>query len=190
MDTKECKLSFYHGDDKRDSREIKISMRFQFRNGCSKTRLVKIDTGASTIAMPASFFGFYDEEEFCRTNNCEKNIMVGIRKDAPTVYYRYIVEKIRLGTFELMEFPVQITFNTGVESCLIGMTLLRLFNIEINNEYKTIAFKATNKTIEMLDNNSSFRDIDNEIFETYVDFSDLEAKANYLYRKLNGENLI
>lgn len=77
-----------------------------------------------------------------------------------------------------------ITFDTRTSSVLLGMSFLKLFNILIDNENKTVTFIETDKTAELLEWDLPLYDIKDNVD---VQLNSLDIEANYINKKINKE---
>lgn len=163
-------FSYYYGNDYADSFKIYLPLIITDRNRVSRLQGV-IDTGAGTFTTTAKSLGIYEtEQEFTNKYNLKPIMHRGIHNAAIVRYYRYIVDEIQLGEFKLKNFPIHITFNDNVTVTLVGMSFLRLFNLEIRPDYKTISFEVTEELRGRLLHRNDFSNIDRVKIETFIDF--------------------
>ena len=184
-------FSYYYGNDYNDA--YRINLPFNVSVGNNKYVNIQgiIDTGASAFTSTAYALGIQlSEQEFVNKYKLKPIARTGINSSAPVIYYRYIVDEIRLGKFNFRNFPVYITFNKRVTVTLVGMSFLRLINISIKPEYKTILFEANEELKTRWKNNQGFNNIDKVNIETFIDFGLEEdigiLEANRIY-KLSSE---
>ena len=145
----------------------------------------KLDTGASEVVLTARKLGLeMTEDEYVKAYNPEFTLRNGIVKDQKVKYYIHYVDAIILGDIEIKNFPVLITFDTRTSSVLLGMSFLKLFNILIDNENKTVTFIETDKTAELLEWDLPLYDIKDNVD---VQLNSLDIEANYINKKINKE---
>lgn len=176
-------FSYYYGNDRLDSKQIILDLVLSDRLLDTEVKVqFKVDTGAVDIAFNASVLEINQtEEQFISTHDVVKVQRFGIARNVPLTYYRYIMPIIKFGSFILHNFPVYITFNEVGKSKLIGMSLLRLFKISIQPEYKSIEFTETEELARYTHNNKSMHNIDRVEPETYIDFGEETLiEANYI----------
>ena len=175
--------------NKRSDKEINIFIKMLINNlditEDSFPIHFKLDTGASEVVLTARKLGLeMTEDEYVKAYNPEFTLRNGIVKDQKVKYYIHYVDAIILGDIEIKNFPVLITFDTRTSSVLLGMSFLKLFNILIDNENKTVTFIETDKTAELLEWDLPLYDIKDNVD---VQLNSLDIEANYINKKINKE---
>lgn len=192
MSKRKYKASFGVWDtdkNKRSDKEINIFIKMLINNlditEDSFPIHFKLDTGASEVVLTARKLGLeMTEDEYVKAYNPEFTLRNGIVKDQKVKYYIHYVDAIILGDIEIKNFPVLITFDTRTSSVLLGMSFLKLFNILIDNENKTVTFIETDKTAELLEWDLPLYDIKDNVD---VQLNSLDIEANYINKKINKE---
>ena len=134
---------------------------------------ILLDTGASGVTMPAHLIDIkLSETEFVSRFNPIETYRNGIVSDAMIKYYLIEIERIVLGSFILHNVPVYITFAKNVNSKLLGMSLLRFFDITIRPEFRQVKLKETDTLIKYLKEHGSLTGSDSFVFDTYVDLKE------------------
>lgn len=192
MSKRKYKASFGVWDtdkNKRSDKEINIFIKMLINNlditEDSFPIHFKLDTGASEVVLTARKLGLeMTEDEYVKAYNPEFTLRNGIVKDQKVKYYIHYVDAIILGDIEIKNFPVLITFDTRTSSVLLGMSFLKLFNILIDNENKTVTFIETDKTAELLEWDLPLYDIKDNVD---IQLNSLDIEANYINKKINKE---
>ena len=173
MEHKVYEFSYYHGNDDRDSRKIILQAELSDNRLNIKKSIVDFtfDTGAIDVVCSAAALGItITEEQFIDKFNTACVYRRGIAHSVSIRYYRYELSEFRLGNLRLYNVPIYISFERDAKSRLIGMSLLRFFDILIRPEFKQVKLTETDTLLEYLKEHGSLKDCDKYAPETYLDF--------------------
>lgn len=123
---------------------------FGIKNKCvTKIKKLKFDTGAQYTCLNAREFSInITEEEFKKTY--KGNIMEGTGLDQTThmTYYLLQVENLVVEGLALGSVPIYITFDPRACKNLLGLDLIRLFNIRLNFDSGQMELTKTQQFIK------------------------------------------
>lgn len=188
-------MNYYKADDLINATKIILPVHFKCAEGTIESDVsCTIDTGAIDVVINAANLNLkLSEKEFVQKYKVKPINRVGINRQYPLRYYRYIVDEIQLGDIVLHKFPIYITFEKYGTSKLLGMSFLRLFEVTIKPQYKDIYFKATSETEDDIKNDRPFNNIETKYLDTLIDLGEFDIdstdeqtlEANVINKKLN-----
>lgn len=151
---------------------------------------IKIDTGAIDVVLPSDMIlgKSITENAYRKEFKREPHERYGIAKDTPVMYYTHIVDSISLGGFKLYKFPVEISFEERARAKLLGMSLLGLFNIVINNRDRFVELVETPEVAPFINSGKPLLNPNELCRQDIIDFGETASKeeleANYIHRRI------
>ena len=101
-----------------------------------------IDTGATSVVLPAEDLCLNDEQANVLIDHSIIKQHTGLISNVQVQYYRYNISEFGLGKIKLVDFPIHVTFDRNAQYRLLGMSFLKLFNIFIQPGQRVITFSA------------------------------------------------
>lgn len=108
-----------------------------------------VDTGSSCVVLPAKDMYLDQKQSKIVKENSVITHHLGI-DGKPVEYYRYIVSEFQLGGIVFKRFPIHITFKENADMRLLGMSFLKMFELNIRPQEHLITLKTLSVTEKII----------------------------------------
>lgn len=177
------KIAYTNGDITKDNDRIYIHAVITDHKEKYRTKVrFLFDTGATGISVNANKLGIkLTEQEFVKKYKAKPINRIGTSGNTGIVYYRYIIDELKIGKFILKEFPIFITFNPNISMPLLGMSLIKLFTIRISPVNNVIILSENEDYQEYTSGLKSCKYIDSLEYDAFISNNKRISFGNKVY---------